>query len=188
MKNFDRAVIQLSCLLIIFAEAVFVSCSKDLFGVIREPDIKPYRIDNEVSNIGTIIDCMVACRSTTNCVGGRVLFEQSNCQMTIHESRIMSYRKDTSASEKDFVFGLPCSSSYGYDTQAHAYIKGHNDITINGVTDINVCRKECSRLVWCRSVDVNPFGCYLAGVYKSYVTVSNHSDANYISAAKKCWA
>lgn len=183
MKDFNRAIIRLSWFLIVLLEA-FVAGSNDLFSIIRESNIKPLRIDKEIINIQTVIDCMIACRSTANCVGGRIAFEKFRCQIMIHSSGIMSYRDGSSG--KDLVFGIPCSSSNGYDTQTQMYISGHNDKVISGIMDIAACQKECSQLAWCMSADTNHDGCFLAGVHRKHITLRSTSDVDVISSSKKC--
>lgn len=159
--------------------------SNKVYIQIQEPDIKPLRIDKEINDVRSSIECVTICLISENCVGGRQIIEMNLCQITIETSGIMPYFSNKTATEKDTVFGLLCKST-GYVTTVQRYISGHNDRIINRITNIASCRAECSKYVWCLSADVNRAGCYLAGVERSHVSLSSLSQNDHISSSKIC--
>lgn len=182
----EIAIIRLSFLLFAFLMTAAANSNKFLIKI-EERDIKPYRIDLEIQDIRSPHECVTACIVTTNCVGGRQLLDKWICQLTIHSSGIMGYQSNKTATEKDYVFGTVCGSSYGYNTRIRALIHGHNDRIIrkSGIS-LEECQKHCTPLAWCLSADINPKGCYLAGVNSGYVLVKPHTNSNQQHASKKC--
>lgn len=170
-------------MLFLFFKLVISKTTNQLFVRIEDNHIAPYKVNLRLTNIKSSVECVVACQVTFGCVGGRFFIEM--CELVTDNSGVMSYtyRKEIF---NDFVFGIFCDSSVGYIDKSYAFLKDHND-KIVATTNLELCKKECSKLSWCLSADVNPAACYLAGVNQHHVRINSYPYSNHKHSSKKCF-
>ena len=118
--------------------------------------------------IACLSECVLLCKVTPKCVGGRYQPKARVCRLTMERGSqpgVMSY-KGTNVISTDVTFGIRCNSETLQKFEQKG-ITGHN-IKIFDPSSESFCRSYCLEQFWCRSFEVsNNIKCQVSGVSSS---------------------
>ena len=129
-------------------------------------DVIPLREDVVSGDIACTSECVLLCKLTSGCIGGRYQPKLRTCGLTIQHgvSPVMYYKK-SEGNSADVTFGIPCKTTSTMQKNTNLMIYGY-DVKIY-VTDSEAsCANDCAKTPWCRSVDFNipNSQCTLSGI------------------------
>ena len=125
----------------------------------------PYWEDVITEGIACLSECVLLCKVTPNCVGGRYQPKSRVCRLTMERGSqpgVMFY-KGTNVISTDVTFGVRCNS--GTLQKIEQKFLASNDIKSFHSSSESFCRSYCLEQFWCRSFEVrNNVDCFVSGV------------------------
>lgn len=126
----------------------------------------PYWENLVTQGISCLSECVLLCKVTAGCIGGRYQPEPHVCRLTLQHRlrRVMYYKKANSLSQ-DVTFGIRCRSEAKLERFISRAILGH-DIKLFRTSSETQCLNYCKTIFWCRSARLEraSWKCSISGI------------------------